>query len=143
MDRKTIIVTGASRGIGYAIAEYLTNNSHNVVLLARTTGPLEQLKKLSPKQVSICAGDLAEFSFAQKAVEIAVKDFGRLDGLILNHGVLEPATRIANSDPEAWRRCFDINFFSLIKAALPSLREARGRVIFTSSGAATKAYSTW
>ncbi|KAL8990788.1 MAG: hypothetical protein Q9177_000640 [Variospora cf. flavescens] len=146
MDTKTIIVTGASRGIGYAIAEYLIRNSHNVVLLARSTGPLEDLKKRSPDRVSICVGDLADFSFAERSVEMAVKDFGKLDGLILNHGVLEPASRIVDSDPKAWRACFDVNFFSLvafIKAAVPLLRSSGGRVIFTSSGAATKAYSTW
>lgn len=102
------------QGIGYAIAEYLINNSHNVVLLARTTDPLEELKKKSPEKVSICAGDLADFSFALEAVEVAITDFGGLDGLILNHGMLEPATRIADSDPEAWRNCFDVNFFSLV-----------------------------
>ncbi|KAL9031303.1 MAG: hypothetical protein Q9196_000659 [Gyalolechia fulgens] len=146
MERKTIVVTGASRGIGFAIAEYLISNSHNVVLLARSAEPLEKLREKSPDQVSVCSGDLADFSFAKKGVEIAKKDFGRLDGLILNHGVLEPATRIGSSDPEAWRKCFDVNFFSLvalIRAALPSLRETNGRVIFTSSGASTKAYSTW
>ncbi|KAI4290200.1 MAG: hypothetical protein L6R35_000523 [Caloplaca aegaea] len=146
MDTKTIIVTGASRGIGYAIAEYLIRNSHNVVLLARSTGPLEDLKKRSPDRVSICVGDLADFSFAERSVEMAIKDFGKLDGLILNHGVLEPASRIVDSDPKAWRACFDVNFFSLvafIKAAVPLLRNSGGRVIFTSSGAATKAYSTW
>ncbi|KAL8723335.1 MAG: hypothetical protein Q9181_007304 [Wetmoreana brouardii] len=133
-------------GIGLAIAEYLINKSHNVVVLARSTGPLEELKAKSPEQVSLCAGDLADFSLAEKSVETAQKDFGRLDGLVLNHGVLEPATRLANSDPEEWRKCFDVNFFSLvafIKAAVPSLRENNGRVIFTSSGASTKAYSTW
>ncbi|KAL9061642.1 MAG: hypothetical protein Q9206_000462 [Seirophora lacunosa] len=146
MDRKTIIVTGASRGIGYTIAEFLIRNSHNVVLLARSTGPLENLKKRSPDHVSIYAGDIADFSSAERCVEIAIKDFGKLDGLILNHGVLEPATRIIDSDPKAWRECFDVNFFSLvafIKSALPLLRKSGGRVIFTSSGAATKAYSTW
>ncbi|KAI4170799.1 MAG: hypothetical protein LQ343_004688 [Gyalolechia ehrenbergii] len=143
MERKTIVVTGASRGIGFAIAEYLISNSHNVVLLARSAEPLGKLREKSPDQVSVCAGDLADFSFAEKGVEIAKKDFGRLDGLILNHGVLDPATRIATSNPEAWRRCFDVNFLSLIKAALPSLRKTNGRVIFTSSGASMKAYSTW
>ncbi|KAL8939495.1 MAG: hypothetical protein Q9216_003323 [Gyalolechia sp. 2 TL-2023] len=146
MERKTIVVTGASRGIGSAIAEYLISHSHNVVLLARSAEPLEKLREKSPDQVSICSGDLADFSFADKGVETAIKKFGRLDGLILNHGVLEPATRIANSDPEAWRRSFDVNFISLvafIKAALPYLRKCNGRVIFTSSGASTKAYSTW
>ncbi|KAL8707667.1 MAG: hypothetical protein Q9220_007329 [cf. Caloplaca sp. 1 TL-2023] len=143
MQRKTIIVTGASRGIGLAVAEYLIDASHNVVLLARTADPLEKLRSKSPKQVSTCVGDIADFAVAAKAVEIANRDFGQLDGLILNHGILDPATRIANSDPEAWRKCFDVNFFSLIKAALPALRETNGRVIFTSSGASTKAYSTW
>lgn len=101
-------------GIGYAVTEYLISNSHNVVLLARSTGPLEELKERSPERVSICAGDLGDFSFAERSVNIALKEFGRLDGLILNHGVLEPATRIADSDPEAWRKCFDVNFFSLV-----------------------------
>ncbi|KAL8834029.1 MAG: hypothetical protein Q9170_003960 [Blastenia crenularia] len=133
-------------GIGAAIAEYLISNSHNVILLARSTAPLEKLKEKSPEHVSICAGDLADLSLAEKSVEIANEDFGRLDALILNHGILEPATRISNSDPDAWRKCFDVNFFSLvaiIKAAIPSLRKTNGRVVFTSSGASTKAYSTW
>lgn len=101
-------------GIGFAIAEYLISNSHNVVLLARSTGPLEELKKRSPEQVSVCAGDVAESGFAEKSIDIAIRDFGGLDGLILNHGMLEPATRISNSDPEAWRKCFDVNFFSCV-----------------------------
>ncbi|KAL8682825.1 MAG: hypothetical protein Q9186_001154 [Xanthomendoza sp. 1 TL-2023] len=146
MDKKTIIVTGASRGIGFAIAEYLISESHNVVLLARTVEPLKELQARAPDRVSICPGDIADFSLAEKSVGIANKDFGRLDGLILNHGVLEPATRIVDSDPNAWRQCFDVNFFSLVafvKAAVPSLRKSSGRIIFTSSGASTKAYSTW
>ncbi|KAL8919808.1 MAG: hypothetical protein Q9172_004788 [Xanthocarpia lactea] len=146
MDRKTIIVTGASRGIGYAVAEYLISKSHNVVLLARSAEQLEKLRAKSPEQVAICTGDLADFSLAEKSVAIANRNFGQLDGLILNHGMLEPATRIVDSNPEEWRHCFDVNFFSLVafvKAAVPSLRKSNGRVIFTSSGASTKAYSTW
>ncbi|KAL8672337.1 MAG: hypothetical protein Q9168_003190 [Polycauliona sp. 1 TL-2023] len=125
------------------------SQSHQLVLLARSAGPLENLKTRSPAQVSICVGDvgdLADFSLAEKSVEMANKDFGQLDGLILNHGVLAPAARIADSNPDEWRHCFDVNFFSLVafvKAAVPSLRKSNGRVIFTSSGASTKAYSTW
>ena len=132
MGGKTIIVTGASRGtpchlstakrtrvircigIGFSIAEYLISKSHNVVLLARTAEPLEILKAKSPAKVSVCAGDLADYSIAEKCVAIAKKDFGQLDGLVLNHGILAPATRIADSSPEEWRHCFDVNFFSLI-----------------------------
>lgn len=132
MGGKTIIVTGASRGtqcflsnakraiiihcigIGFAIAEFLIRESHNVVLLARTAGPLENLKARSPEQVSICTGDIADFSLAEKSVAIAKEDFGQLDGLILNHGILAPATRIADSSPKEWQHCFDVNFFSLV-----------------------------
>lgn len=101
-------------GIGFAIAENLISNSHNVVLLARSAEPLEKLKTRSPDRVSFCYGDLGDFSFAEKAVEIARKNFGRLDGLVLNHGMLEPATRIADSVVGEWRRCFDVNFLSLV-----------------------------
>lgn len=45
---------------------------------------------------------------------MAQSRFGRLDGLVLNHGVLEPASRIADSDVQAWRSNFDVNFFSLV-----------------------------
>lgn len=101
-------------GIGFAIAEYLISSSHNVVLLARSAEPLEKLKERSPDRVSICSGDLADFSLAHQAIGMVKKDFGHLDGLILNHGTLEPATRIADSDPEEWRKCFDVNFLSLV-----------------------------
>jgi NADP-dependent 3-hydroxy acid dehydrogenase YdfG len=59
---KVIILTGASRGIGLAIAQYLLNGSHKVVVVARSAGPLEELKKQYPGQVEVVAADLAEFS---------------------------------------------------------------------------------
>ncbi|KAI4259763.1 MAG: hypothetical protein LQ352_000569 [Teloschistes flavicans] len=134
------------KGIGYAIAEYLINNSHNVILVARSADLLENLRAKSPSQVAVCVGDVSDDHLADTAVGMAHSRFGRLDGLVLNHGVLEPASRIADSDVQAWRSSFDVNFFSLvavIKAALPSLKKTKGRVIFTSSGASTKAYSCW
>jgi len=64
----------------------------------------------------------------------------------VNHGILDAVTRIADCNPEDWRRVFDVNFFSavaLVKAAIPSLRQTHGRIILVSSGAAAGAYSTW
>lgn len=60
------------------------------------------------------AGDLADFALGQKAVDLAVSEFGRLDGLVVNHGILEPVTRVRDSEAEAWRRNFDVNFFSAV-----------------------------
>lgn len=61
MAPKTIIVTGAGRGIGLAISQYLLRNSHNVVLVARTESELEALKKEYPSQVRYLAADLTQF----------------------------------------------------------------------------------
>lgn len=144
---KTIILTGASRGIGLAIAHYLLARSHNLVLVARSEAPLRDLEKEYKNQVAVLAGDLADFSLGDKAVALARENFaGKLDGLIVNHGVLDPVKRVTNSSADEWRAAFDVNFFSAValsQAALPALRESKGKILFTSSGAASNAYPTW
>ena len=143
---KVIILTGSSRGIGLAIAHYLLNRSHKLVIIARSEQPLRDLEKQYSGQVAVLVGDASDFSVGSKAVELAQKHWQRLDGLIVNHGVLDPVKRIADSSPEEWRAAYDTNFFSAVamaKAALPALRSSSGRIILTSSGAATHAYPTW
>lgn len=143
---KTIIVTGASKGIGAAIAEFLLKKSHNVVLIARTERPLQELRTKYPEQVLVLARDLADRSLAQEAVDGAIDKFKALDGLIINHGMMDPVTKIEDSDIGDWKKLFDVNFFSAVafaKAAVPALRESNGGMIFTSSGVSTGAYSSW
>ena len=82
--------------------------------VARSREPLEGLRSKYPGRVHYIAGDLAKFSLAQEAIDLAQKEFGKIDGLIINHGVLEPVSTVGNSEPEAWRECFDINFFSAV-----------------------------
>ena len=103
-----------SAGIGLAIAEYLLQKSHNVVVVARSKDALEKLREKYPQVVRIVAGDLADLSLAQKAVDLAAKEFGRLDGLIVNHGVIEPVAKIRDCKPEDWKRAFDVNLFSAV-----------------------------
>lgn len=143
---KVIALTGASRGIGLAIAHYLLQRSHKLVVVARSEGPLRQLEKQYPSQVFVLAGDLSDLSLGQKAVDLAIERWQNLDGLIVNHGVLDPVKRLADSTAEEWRKCYDINLFSAVaiaKAALPWLRLTKGTIILTSSGAASNAYPTW
>lgn len=61
MSLKTIIVTGAGRGIGLAISIYLLEKSHKVVLVSRTQSELEGLKRQYPSQVEYLAADLTDF----------------------------------------------------------------------------------
>lgn len=60
MTSKVFIVTGASKGIGAAIAKYLLGQSHKVVVTARSQDPLEALKKSHPDQVEYVAGDMVD-----------------------------------------------------------------------------------
>ena len=80
--------------------------------MARSKEPLESLRHEYPGQVEILVGDLSDFSLGQKAVNLATSTWDRLDGLIINHGVLDPVKRIADSDAEEWSKAFDINVFS-------------------------------
>lgn len=161
---KTIIVTGASRGIGLAVAKYLLQapQSHNVVVVARSVEPLQKLKEQYGDQVAVVNGDLADFAIAKKAVDVATVTFGQLDGMVLNHGILGQVGKIADADPQQWKEGFEINFMSLVafvrsqnvyfvfttnvlqaKAALPQLRKSKGKIVFTSSGAAVTGYRGW
>lgn len=103
-------------GIGLAVAKYLLTapQAHNVVVVARSVEPLQKLKEQYSKQVEVVNGDLADFSLAQKAVDAALKSFGQLDGMVLNHGILGQVGKVAEGDTEQWRQGFDVNFISLV-----------------------------
>ncbi|KAH7077992.1 hypothetical protein BKA63DRAFT_410546 [Paraphoma chrysanthemicola] len=142
-----IILTGASRGIGLAIAHHLLSRQHKLVLISRTHSALDNLHyQYGSERVEVLAGDLADPSLAAKAVELAKERWGRLDALVVNHGTLEPVKKVADSTVEEWKGAFGINVFSavgLIQASLPLLRASHGRIILTSSGAAVSAYQGW
>ncbi|KAI5301910.1 hypothetical protein KEM56_001228 [Ascosphaera pollenicola] len=148
MAQKTVLITGASRGIGLAIARHLLQapRSSRVVVTSRSTESLEKLKAEFPQQVEVVAGDATDPTIAAKAVSIAVEKFGGLDGLVVNHATLGEVKKIADSDISTWKKDYDINFFSaaeFVKAAIPHLRKSKGKVVFTSSGAAVTAYQGW
>ncbi|KAI0173609.1 NAD(P)-binding protein [Hypoxylon sp. FL1284] len=146
MSSNVYIVTGASRGLGLAIAELLVQASHKVFLVARSEKDLKAIKAQHGSAVEYMAVDLTDFKTAPKVVEATVKAFGKIDGIVLNHGVIAPLTRIFESSADEWREAYDINVFSavaLIKEAIPELRKSKGRVVFVSTGAAFIALSGW
>ncbi|KAI2632821.1 short-chain dehydrogenase [Xylaria nigripes] len=143
---KVFIVTGASRGLGYAITQVLLKESHKVFMVARSEDELRKLKAENGDSVDYMSADLADFKAAPKVVEATLKAFGRIDGLVVNHAVLTPITKICDADAEEWRRAYDVNMFSalaLVKESIPELRKSNGRVIFISSGASVYPFVGW
>lgn len=149
LHMSTTILTGASKGIGKAIAEIYLDASpnNNLVAVARDQQALEALKEKYGKRVAIVAGDVSKASTSTKAVETAINEFGRLDSIIANAGVLLPVNEhVEKVDIDEWRNLFEINYFaivSLVQAAIPHLRKSKGKVVVVSLGALTKAYSGW
>ncbi|KAK6456201.1 glucose/ribitol dehydrogenase [Scheffersomyces xylosifermentans] len=143
------IVTGASRGIGNAIARIILEKgtSNKVVAVARSGNALKQLAEdFGADRVEIVVGDVTDPETSKKAVELAVSKFGQLNSVIANAGVLEPVGTIEQIEISDWKKLYDVNFFSivqLVKVSLKELRKTKGNVLAVSSGASVKAYSGW
>lgn len=140
-----VIVTGASRGLGAAVARWLAKAGAGVTLVARSEANLTEVARdlaALGGQSLVCAGDVANHDTCRKAVRETMGRFGRIDSLVNNAGIVQPIAAIAGSDPAKWRRNIDVNLigpFNLIRAALPHLRKRNGRVVNVSSGAANLA----
>lgn len=88
---RTVIVTGAGSGIGYAVADAFLKGGDNVLLNGRTQLKLDEAARRlgHPNQIAIVAGDVTEAATGQRLVDAAVEKFGRLDVLFNNAGIFE------------------------------------------------------
>lgn len=57
---------------------------------------------------------MSNLSLAQKAVDFTIQEFGRMDGIVINHGILAPVNPVVDFNIEAWKHNFDVNFFSAV-----------------------------
>lgn len=150
LSNKTVVITGASRGIGAAAARYLAAQGANVVLGARSSGAIESLATEINAQGGAAlavACDVAQFAQVAALVQSAKDRFGGVDVLINNAGLIDPIARIDDSDPEAWSTIVDVNLKGVyygFRAAVPVMLEnGGGTVINISSGAANGALEGW
>ncbi|MEN8241982.1 MAG: SDR family oxidoreductase [Chloroflexota bacterium] len=130
LSNKKALVTGASRGLGYAAARGLALEGAEVAINSRDQGRIEQAAKglASETGVSIhpFAADLSSPAEIEKLVPQAVEKMGGLDLLITNAGG-PPAGVFENFDEQTWQQAIDLSFLShvrLIRAALPALRKS-------------------
>jgi len=142
---KTAIVTGASSGIGRAIAETLGRAGAHVFLAGRTQAAMEQsTKKIeeSGGRASVVVADLRDVAQVRALVDTAVGETGRLDIMVNNAGLSYPAP-ILDGDPEEWRSMLETNILALLvgcQAAVKAMRAcgAEGHVVNISSIAAQR-----
>jgi NAD(P)-dependent dehydrogenase (short-subunit alcohol dehydrogenase family) len=149
MDKPTLIITGASRGIGAAAARCALEYGANLVLTARSLPALQEitqrLTSVGGEVISI-AGDLGVEADCQAIVEVAGARFGRIDGLINNGGILEPIAPVSRATFAEWDRNYQVNVLGPVMLtcfALPYLRQSQGRVINVSTGASVKVTPGW
>ncbi|MBO2453375.1 SDR family oxidoreductase [Actinomadura barringtoniae] len=120
-ESKIVLVTGASSGIGAAVAEGLANEGHQVVAGARRIDRLQELAGRTAGAVHPVRLDVADRASVEAFVKDARERFGRVDALINNAGVM-PLSRLDSLLVEEWDRMIDVNVRGLlhgIAAALP------------------------
>lgn len=140
-----VLVTGASRGLGAAVARWLAVVGAGVTLVARSEGELDRVaEELAPLggEPLVCSADVADYAACQTVVRKTLARFGRIDALVNNAGIIQPIAAVAACDPAAWRYNIDVNLigpFNLTRAAVSHLRKQNGRIVNVSSGAANQA----
>ena len=147
MTGKTVMITGASRGIGAEAARVFANAGANVAMLARSQDDIAALAGEIGELAIAIPCNVARYGEMSAAVETTVQVFGGLDVLINNAGVVDPISYLGDADPEAWGQLLDINVkgvFNGMHAALPAIKARGGGSILTiSSGAAHNAIEAW
>ncbi|MFA6113994.1 MAG: SDR family oxidoreductase [Sphingomonas sp.] len=137
---KTIIITGASSGIGAAAALLFSDAKANLVLGARRSAELEAIASRIRGQggnVAILSGDVIDEGYADALVNLARSEFGALDGAFNNAGVVGDMCPVSKMPIDNWNKVIATNLtsaFLAAKAQIPAMvARGRGSIVFTSS----------
>jgi NAD(P)-dependent dehydrogenase (short-subunit alcohol dehydrogenase family) len=144
---RTVLITGASRGIGEAAVRAFAAQGANVALMSRSGDAIARLAaEIGPTALAV-PGDVGRYADVEAAVDACVRTFGGLDVLIGNAGVIDPIAHLWKADAEAWGKAVDVNLkgvFHGMRAALPVMVPRGGGTIITvSSGAAHNPVEAW
>ena len=145
------LVTGASRGIGHALALGLAQAGAHVIATARTQAGLEELDDAgfaaTGAHATLVPLDITDGDGLDRLGAALYERFGKLDILVSNAGNLGLLTPLAHLDPKVWERALAVNAtatYRVIRAMDPLLRQAEsGRAVFLTTGAATAPRAFW
>ena len=150
LRNKTVIITGASRGIGAATATHFAKLGARLVLSARSKDKINALARDIRKNGGDAIGvpcDISNLLDVQSMVQTCTETYGAPDVLINNAGMLDPVERIEHADSAAWERVIDVNIkgvFYAVRECLPLMKSnGGGTIISLGSGAATSALEGW
>lgn len=147
---RVAVITGASRGIGAAVARRFAAAGAHVVLVARTTGALEALDdeiRNAGGRATLIPLNLLDFDKVDTLGPALAERFGRCDILVANAGMLGTLGPLPHTDAKEWDRVIGLNLtanFRLVRTLDPLLRASdAGRAIFVTSGAAEGPRAYW
>lgn len=147
---KTVVITGASRGIGEATARHLAELGATIILAARSQNRIEKIAQeiiAEGGRADAVVCDVAKAQDARALIKAAIALTGRIDMLVNNAGVIDPIARLAESDPDAWGAVVDVNVKGVyhgLRYAIPEMvARGGGTIVNISSGAATSALEGW
>ena len=150
LDGRIALITGASRGIGQAVARRFVAEGAHVILVARTQGALEELDDEIRAQggaATLVPADLTDFATIDHMGAAVHERFGKLDILVGNAALLGDLGPLAHVKPNTWDEALAVNLtanWRLIRSFDPLLRQSDGgRAIFVTSGAARSNRAYW
>ena len=114
-QKRVVVITGSSRGIGKAIAKEFAKNNYSILLNARDEKELietvEEIKKdvMDPNQVTYLTGDISEEKICISLIEEAINKFGKINVLVNNAGISGPSQRTNNITSKDWDYVIDVN----------------------------------
>lgn len=140
LDGQRALVTGASRGIGRAVAEAYSEAGATVALLSRSRDRLEAVAEDLDGETLVTVGDVSDTESVNECVDAAVDAFGGLDVVVNNAGVV-PRDDLDGTPDDEVARALDVNLHGVIRVArrvLPELVESEGTLINVGSMAAER-----
>jgi NAD(P)-dependent dehydrogenase (short-subunit alcohol dehydrogenase family) len=148
LEGKVAVITGASKGLGKALALAYAKEGARVIINARSKGSIhpvaEEVEALGSEVLALAA-DVSKSADVERLVDAATQRFGKIDVLVNNAGLLGPRVAIEEYPEDEWRRVIDANLtgpFLITKAAVPRMLEGAS-IVNVVSGVSVEGRAGW